>query len=256
MRQWKAFTKKEVLEQFRTGRLLFFVIIFTLFGVMNPAMAKLTPWMMELMSEQLAETGMIVTAVEVDALTSWTQFYKNMPLALIIFLILFSGILSTEYQKGTLINIVTKGMKRWKILSSKIAVAVAVWSLGFLTSFGITYLYNDLFWDNSVAHNVSVAATCLYLLGVWLISVLGMASVFCRSSGTVMLTVGGAFGISYLLGMFPAVKDYLPTSLMDSISLLAGAKDIWDYGIAVIVTVMLIVMQSIISVVVFNKKNL
>lgn len=256
MRQWKTFTKKEILEQFRTGRLLFFAIIFVLFGVMNPAIAKLTPWMMELMSEQLAETGMVVTAVEVDAMTSWTQFFKNMPFALIIFLILFSGILTTEYQKGTLINIVTKGMKRWKILFAKTAVAVALWSLGFFTSFGITYLYNDWFWDNGAAHNVPAAAACLYLLGVWLISLLVMASAFCNSSGTVMLIVGGAFLISYLLGLFPAVGEYVPTSLMDSAALLAGAKELWDYGAAVVVTVMLVVLQSVISVAVFNKKNL
>ena len=60
-----------------------------------------------------------MTEVRVDALTSWTQFYKNIPLALIIFLLIFSGILTVEYQKGTLINMITKGMNRWKILAAK-----------------------------------------------------------------------------------------------------------------------------------------
>lgn len=256
MRQFIAFTKKEILEQFRTGKLLLFAVIFCLFGVMNPAIAKLTPWMMEMMSEQLADSGMSVTAVEVNALTSWTQFFKNMPIALIVVLILYSGILTAEYQRGTLINVVTKGMKRWKIFTSKMSVMVVVWTLGCLLSYGITFGYNAFFWDNSAAYHVSTAVACFYLLGLWLISVLGMASVFCRSSGTVMLMVGGIFGISYLLGLFPALKEYLPTFLMDSPSLLAGAGDIWDYGAAAAVTVILIVMQSIISVVVFNKKNL
>ena len=74
MRQLIAFTKKEFLEQCRTGKLLLFVIIFALFGIMNPAIAKLTPWMMDMMSEQFAESGMEIMAVEVDALTSWAQF--------------------------------------------------------------------------------------------------------------------------------------------------------------------------------------
>lgn len=255
MRQFIAFTKKEILEQFRTGKLLLFVIIFGLFGIMNPAIAKLTPWLMEMMSEQLAESGMAVTAVEVDAMTSWMQFFKNMPMALVIFLILFSGILTTEYQKGTLINVVTKGMKRWKILLSKMGVMMGIWSIGCLISFGITFGYNAFFWDNTVAHNLSAAVGCFYLLGLWLISMLVLASVFSRSSGMVMLMVGAAFGASYLLALFPAVKEYMPSYLMDSAGLLSGVKDMGDYWMAAVVTVMLIVVGSILSVAAFRYKN-
>ncbi len=47
MKQFLTFTKKELLEQLRTGKLLILTILFILFGIMNPAMAKLTPWIME-----------------------------------------------------------------------------------------------------------------------------------------------------------------------------------------------------------------
>lgn len=256
MRQFIAFTKKEYLELLRTGKLILLVIIFVLFGIMNPAIAKLTPWMMDLMSEQLAESGMQVNAVEVDALTSWMQFFKNMPMALIILLILFCGILTTEYQKGTLINVVTKGMKRWKVFFSKLGVMVIVWTLGFLLSYVITYSYNAYFWDNGVAHNISAAAGCFYLCGLWLISVLGLASVFCNSAGTVMLAVGAAFIVSYLLGLFPAIKEYTPSYLLQSVGLLTDLNEGADYLWAVAVTVVLIVTGCICSVAAFNKKNL
>lgn len=256
MRQFIAFTKKEYLELLRTGKLILLVIIFVLFGIMNPAIAKLTPWMMDLMSEQLAESGMQVTAVEVDALTSWAQFFKNMPMALIIFLILFCGILTTEYQKGTLINVVTKGMKRWKIFCAKLGVMAIVWTLGFLMSYGITYGYNAYFWDNSVAHNISAAVGCFYLCGLWLISVLALASVFCNSSGAVMLAVGAAFAASYLLGLFPAIKEYTPSYLLQSAGLLTDLNEGADYLWAAAVTVVLIVLGCILSVAAFNRKNL
>ena len=86
-----AFLKKELLEASRSGKLLFLVILFLLFGIMNPAIAKLTPWLFEIMSESLEESGMVVTQVTVDALTSWTQFFKNVPMALIVFLLMYSG---------------------------------------------------------------------------------------------------------------------------------------------------------------------
>lgn len=62
-----AFLKKEWMELIRTGRVWMLLLIFILFGIMNPAMAKLTPWMMEMMSDSLADAGFLLTDVNVDA---------------------------------------------------------------------------------------------------------------------------------------------------------------------------------------------
>lgn len=80
MKSFIAFLKKEVFECIRSGELTFFCILFLIFGIMNPAIAKLTPWMLETLSDSLAEQGMMVTEVTVNALTSWTQFFKNIPI--------------------------------------------------------------------------------------------------------------------------------------------------------------------------------
>ena len=85
MRQLSAFLRKEGMEFIRTGKIWILLIIFILFGIMNPAIAKLTPWMVETMSDSLAESGMVLTEVKVNAITSWNQFYKNISMALIIF---------------------------------------------------------------------------------------------------------------------------------------------------------------------------
>lgn len=255
MRQYLAFTKKEILEQTRSGRLLLLTIISGLFGILNPATAKLTPWMMEVLSGQLAEAGMTVTAVEVDAFTSWTQFFKNMPMALLICLILFSGILTAEYQRGTLVHAVAKGMKRWKILAAKMSVMAALWTAGYLFSYGITYGYNAFFWDNRVVHCLPFAAFCLYLYGMWLLTVLLLASALCRSSAAVMLMVGAAWLASYAAGMFPALKEYSPCYLLASADLLTGAKDAGDYLAALLVTVGLALVCGALSVPVFERRD-
>ena len=49
-----AFWKKEWLEQLRSGKLIILGILFVLFGIMNPAVAKLTPWLLEAMADSLA----------------------------------------------------------------------------------------------------------------------------------------------------------------------------------------------------------
>ena len=43
MKSLLAFIKKETMEQFRSGRLMILGILFVLLGVMNPAVAKITP---------------------------------------------------------------------------------------------------------------------------------------------------------------------------------------------------------------------
>lgn len=52
--------------------------------------------MVEMLSDSMAENGLIVTNVQVDALTSWTQFFKNIPIVLIAFVLIYSDIFTKE----------------------------------------------------------------------------------------------------------------------------------------------------------------
>ena len=112
MRSLIVFMKKEIMEQIRSGRLMILGILFVLFGIMNPAIAKLTPWLLETMADSLAESGMIITDVKVSALDSWVQFFKNMPMGLIAFVLLESSIFTKEYTSGTLVLSLTKGDRK------------------------------------------------------------------------------------------------------------------------------------------------
>lgn len=255
MTQLMAFTKKEWIEVFRTGKFMIITVMFLLFGVMNPAIAKLTPWMMEACSESLEGAGLTITETKVDALTSWTQFYKNVPMALIVFLLMFSGILALEYQKGTLINMITKGLSRWKIVMSKSVVLFLLWSFGYWICYGITYGYNAYFWDNSIAKDVGFAAFCVYILGVWLIALMMLMSTLFSSGSAVAVGTGGVFFVVYLLNMLPDLKKYLPTYLMGASGLLSGAGEAGDYMTALLVAAVLTVAQLIVALLVFNRKN-
>ena len=88
MKTLMAFMKKEWMEQIRSSRLFILGLIFLAVGIMNPAFAKLTPWLMEMVAETMEESGLVVVEVKVDAMTSWTQFYKNISTVLIAFFLL------------------------------------------------------------------------------------------------------------------------------------------------------------------------
>lgn len=256
MRQLTAFIQKEFTEVMRNSKLLICAIIFILLGIMNPAIAKITPWLVEQFSNATSGAGMLIQTMEISALTSWEQFFKNMPMGIVIFVLMFSGIVAAELQKGTLINIVTKGMPRWKIMVSKLILLLVLWTGMYFASYIITYVYNDFYWDNDTVNNIFFSVLCLYLFGVWLISLIMLMSALADNSAAVSMGVCGVFLLSYLLGIIPTVQDYLPTKLKGSSSLIYELAKPADFTGAIVVVAIWSLADIIMGIIIFNKKNL
>ncbi len=256
MRAFIAFLKKELLESARSGKLVLFGILFFAFGIMNPAIAKLTPWLFDLLSEQLAESGMAITEVTVDALTSWAQFFKNIPMALIVFVCVYGGTLAKEYATGTLVLVFTKGLARYKVVLAKATLLLSLWTVGYWLCFGITYGYNAYFWDNSVAVGLMPAALNWWLFGIFTVALMILFSVVSNGYGTVLLGTGVCVLASYLLGLIPRLAKYTPTSLMNSAALLVGAEKQGDHLWGITVTLVIIAACIGASIPVFNKKQI
>lgn len=256
MRGSFAFLKKEWMETIRSGKCIVLVCLFLLFGIMNPALAKLTPWMMDMMADAMAESGLIVTAVEVNALTSWTQFFKNIPMGLIVFVLISGSTFTREYTSGTLILVLTKGLPRYKVVLAKSVMLLALWTFCYWLCFGVTYGYNAYFWDNGIADHLTAAAVCWWLFGVWTICLMVLFSVLVRNSAGVLLGTGGTVLAFWLLGRFPDVKEYTPTLLMDGAAWLSGIGGMEGYGTAALVTVLLCVICIAGSIPVMNRRQI
>lgn len=256
MKPLLSFTKKECLEAARTGKLLILILLFALFGIMSPAIAKLTPWMMDMMSDTMAESGLIVTDVQVNAMTSWTQFFKNIPIALIAFVLLFSDSFIKEYRSGTLLLVLSKGLSRYKVVLAKTALLLSLWTAGYGLSFAITYGYNAYFWDNGIASNLFPSAAIWWLFGVWVICLIVLFSTLLKNNTGVALCTGGTVLFAYLLGIIPKAKAYSPTMLMDANSLLTGAEGTDAYGKAIVVAAALCIACLAVSIPVMNRKQL
>ena len=256
MKAFFAFFKKELTESARSGKLLFLAILFFAFGVMNPAIAKLTPWLLEIMSEELEGSGMIVTEVTVDAMASWTQFFKNVPMALIAFVLMYGGIFTREYESGTLVLMLTKGLARYKVLLAKSLLLFSFWTAGYFLCFVVTYGYNAYFWDNSIAKNLMPAVMNQWIFGMWIIALTVLFSVLAKSSAGVLLGTGACAFAAYLISLLPKVKRFSPASLMNSAGLLTGAESAGDCKAAVIVTAAMCIAFIAVSIPIFNKKEI
>ena len=91
---------------------------------------------------------------------------------------------------------------------------------------------------------------------LWIIGLIVLFSVLVKSYTGVLLGTGGSVLGVYLISFFPKAWKYTPTTLMESASLLIGTKSIEDYGIAVLITILLVVICLIVSITVMNRKQL
>lgn len=256
MKTLLAVLKKEWMETVRSGKLTVLVILSVLFGIMNPAIAKLTPWMMELLSDSLSENGLSVGNITVNALTSWTQFFKNIPLLLVVLVLIYNSIFTKEYQSGTLIPILTKGLPRYKIVLAKFILVFSLWTLCYWLCFLVTYGYNAFYWDNRTVSCLFSAALYWWLFGAGITSVMVFFSTFSSGSTGVLLGTGGYVTAAYTVGLLPHIKEYSPVMLTNSLQLLTASAKPQDCMKAVLVTVLLGTFSVTASVPLFNRKQL
>ena len=251
-----TFIKKEFTEHSRTKKILILLLVFTFVGILNPLTALITPLILEMLADSMENSGIIIDDVNITALDSWVQFFKNISTVLIAFILIESSIFSSEYQKGTLTLVLTKGFERFKVVLSKLIVMIVIWTIGYWLCYLITYGYNMYYWDNSIAQNLLFSVTIWWIFGIFVISVFTMFSVLTNTnSSSLVLTGISVFGM-YLIGLLPKINRFLPTTLMDGNSLIYGLEEVNYYIFSLIISISLSIGMIIFSILCFNKKKL
>ncbi len=256
MRTFMAFIRKEWTELVRSGRLVILLLVFMLLGIMNPAVAKLTPRLLEMMADSFAGSGITITPVAVTAMDAWVQFFKNIPLGLIVFILLESSTFTREYQTGTLLLSLTKGLERRKVVLAKAAVPAVLWTVCFGLCFGITHAYSAHFWDNAVVKNLPFSALCWWLFGLWVTALMVFFSTLARTGTGVLAGTGGVVLLSSLSGMLPRISRYLPTKLTDGTSLIYGLENPGAYSVPLLTAAVMALLCFAAAIPVFNRKQL
>jgi ABC-2 type transport system permease protein len=109
--------RKEMIEQWRTSRLLVLAIVLLLFGLTSPLLAKYTPEMLKLIpgAEQFA--GLIPQPTLLDAVA---QYIKNIgQFGVLLALLMSMGTMSVEKERGTAALMLVKPLPRGSFLVAK-----------------------------------------------------------------------------------------------------------------------------------------
>ena len=254
MSHYIAFFKKELLESTRTYKMPILLSIFFVFGIMSPLAAKLTP---ELLSAFMPE-GMSISLPEPSAFDSWAQFFKNISqMGLIIMVIVFSGTLSSEISKATLINMLTKGLLRPAVIISKYFCMALVWTLSLMVSFLVTLGYTTYLFSGDGIANLLFSVFCLWLFGMFLLALLLFSSTVASGNYAGLLVTGGVVVAFMICGIMPNFHEYSPLSLASkNMDLITNAIEASSIYASILISGALTLALVVLSVAIFRKKQL
>lgn len=255
MNGFSPFLKKELFELYRKGRLLLFGILFVFFAILAPATAKLMPMLFEMMSDDFAQQGITIGTVSVTASSSWDQFFGNLPMLLIVFVIVFSGSVTGEFSSSTAVPLLTKGLSRTALMLSKLSCALGVWSAGYWLCFGICYGYTGYYWDNSTVKNLASAVLLWWLFSVMVICVMYFFASFAATSVQVMLGTGAIVLIPYIVSIAQPAKKFLPTTLTSGMGFCGGSQSISDCTPAIVITAAMAIASAIFAAILIGKRK-
>jgi len=245
---------KEWLEQRRTHRLLIVCLVFVLFGLMSPLLAKFTPEIIKAVpgGEQIAL--IIPPPTVVDAVT---QYIKNMTqFGLILAVLMGMGMVSQEKDKGTAAMMLAKPLDRTAfILAKPVALGISFLA-GMILAAVAGYYYTLLLFEAlPVGGWLALNGLLLVYFGVYAALTL-LASTLNRS-----ILVSGAVAVGFvivlsLVEIIPAAGKLLTKGLLGwaaNLALGIAGEPAWG---ALAVCLGLIAAALTASVLIFRRQEI
>lgn len=245
---------KEWLEQRRTHRLLIVCLIFLLFGLMSPLLAKFTPEIIKMVPGGEQISLIIPPPTVADAVA---QYIKNMTqFGMIMAVLMGMGMVSQEKDKGTAAMVLAKPLSRTAFILAKPAALAISFLLGTVLAAAAGYYYTLLLFEAlPVGGWLGMNALLLVYFGVFAALTL-LASTLNKSILISAVTAVGFVILLSLVEIIPAAKNVLTGGLLGwagSLALGGGGEPAWG---ALAVCLGLIAAALIASVLIFRRQEI
>lgn len=245
---------KELLQLWRTRRVLVVLAVFIIFGLGSPLLAKFTPQLLTMIEGAEQFAALIPEPTQKDAMA---QYIENITqFGFIIAILLGMGAVAGEKERGQAALILSKPLPRWAFLLSKFAAQALLYAAAFLLA-GLGAYYYTLILFEPFQFGLFMAGNGLLLL--WLLiftAVTLLASTLTRSSGAAAgLALLGAV-ILLLARSIPQIAPFAPGTLVAWAGQLGLAMDTPPQGGAVVASIVLIIVLLIGSIAAFETQEL
>ena len=212
---WRLFLLsllKEMTHQWRSRRALVVVVVFLVFGMGSPLLARFTPELLRAIPGAEAFAEWVPTPTTADALG---QYVKNLTqFGFVLALLLGMGAVAGEKERGTAALILSKPLPRWAYLLAKFTAQALVYLLAFaLAALGAAY-YTGLLFEPLA---FGPFATGNLLLWVWLLAYAAVALLGSALAPSTGVAAGIGFGgalVLLLAGSIPRYGALAPAGLV------------------------------------------
>jgi ABC-2 type transport system permease protein len=202
--------RKELLEQWRTRRVLVVAVVFVALGIGSPFLARYTPQLVE----ALGGTPFEIEFPDPTITDAVTQFLRNLGQAGILTAVLLAmGSVATEKERGTAALLLSKPASRAAYLAAKLVAIAITLVVGLLLAAIAGYAYTTmLFHAPPVAGWLGM--TALLFLALYAYAVLTfLGSVLTRSVVAAAAVGVGGIIVLAIAAAIPSLARYLPAGL-------------------------------------------
>lgn len=250
---WVVF-RKEMMEQWRSYRLLIVGVVLLLFGLTSPLLAKYGPEILRLALPQGEEILELMPPPTVADAVS--QYLKNMSqFGVLLAVLMAMGSVSLEKDKGTAGLMLVKPIPRSVFLVAKFLALGTTFALGILLAGMAGYFYTSLLFESL---SLPAWAALNGMLLVFVLVYVALTLLCSTLTDSQVISAGLAFGVVVILsglGAVPRLGRYMPGQLNTWAAQLftASGEPAW---IALGVSLSLIVAALVAAWLIFARQEL
>jgi len=236
----KTLLAKELREQQRTSKLLIFLAVLLISGLISPVLAKYTPELLRSIPDMPAALADIIPEPTLN--DAAIQYVKNVSqFGVLLVIVLNMGIVAQERERSTAAMLLTKPVNRTAVVLSKWLVGMLLVAAGVtLAGIGCAFYTAVLFESLPLREFLLLNALMVLFFGVYL-SITVLASTIARTQS---MAAAGSFGglvLLLILGAIPRINEYMPGQLLawGQSALLGANQPSWGaFGVALALIVL------------------
>lgn len=246
--------KKDLMEQWRTKKIIILSIIFLFVAISSPIMAKIMPEVMK----SISVPGMTINLPASTYSDSIDQFVKNISqIALLVIIFIVAGAVSDEKNKKTLEILLTKPISRPLFILSKFKAYFASIVVIFTISSLVFYLYTVSIFGTFNLLNFTIMSANILIYTLMIVAVTILASTITKSS----IAAGGIGFLSYILfstifSLIKPLQKFSPNMIFDNYKTVINTGWTNDLFLPLIVILFVIIISVLLSVFLFKKQEI
>ena len=212
MTGFSTLLRKELLEQWRTRRLLVVAVVFLAFGIMSPLLAYFTPEILKAVG-----TGVPGATIELPPPTTAdavAQLAKNVgQVGVLVAILLAMGAVAAEKDRGTAAFLLTLPAGRGAFLLAKLIAIGITLLVGIVLAGAADWFYTTVLFEQLAVPGFIALVLLLWLQMLAFAAVTFLASTVAGSQ----LVAGGvgfvAFVLVAIVSALPVIGDWTPLAL-------------------------------------------